>query len=372
MRRILLIIPSLTLGGAERSAVKAANALCVAGHAISIVVLCGDDLRLENGLDKKIKTYALNARGTSSLLLWWRTRELIKSICPETVVGWSTYANFIAIVATAGFPEIKVVVSERNYLPRMLKQESCTWIRRMVLSCLVRRLYPFADMVVANSEQSVRFLRGYVGKGPTFFRLPNILDNRQLSSTVTPAPFLPEPPRKLLRVLAVGRLDHQKGFDMLFRALLELPETTGIAVMVVGSGPQFLQLRRLAARLRILTNNPFVYLLPADENIGPYYQWADIVVVPSRFEGFPNVLLEAMACGKATVACNCRTGPREMTMNGKYGLLVPVDDHKALATAVRHLSEDLRKLEWIGASARDHVTRTYCLDAVISCYEQIA
>jgi glycosyltransferase involved in cell wall biosynthesis len=111
-----------------------------------------------------------------------------------------------------------------------------------------------------------------------------------------------------------------------------------------------------------------IHWVGAVSNPYPYYLWADLVVVPSRFEGFPNVLLEAMACGRATIAADCKTGPRELTENGRYGVLVPVNDIAALAQGIVELANDVGKQRLLGNAAREHVQKLYDIDVVAQMY----
>ena len=373
MRKVMFIVPSLSLGGAERSLVKAANAIHVAGHEVLVVVLCVGDHTLANDLHPNIKVFFMGARGTASPQLWLRTRALVRKLTPQSVIGWSTYANLVAIVVTRGLTGIKVVISERNYLPRLLGKERTGPIRRIVVRMLIRRLYPLATMITANSEGSIEFLRRYIGKGPAFLKLPNLIDIQQhdTAGDIDRA-TVPQPPRELVRILAIGRLDNQKGFDVLLDAMLTIRKSTGVALLIVGSGPEASKIRLAAARARLLSNNPYIYQLPADPNSRKYYEWADIVVVPSRHEGFPNVLLEAMAFGKPVIASNCKTGPAEITLNGRFGNIVPVEDAWALGKAIDATCGNMDSARLLGTQGQRHVASTYCLDSVAPIYELIA
>jgi glycosyltransferase involved in cell wall biosynthesis len=103
----------------------------------------------------------------------------------------------------------------------------------------------------------------------------------------------------------------------------------------------------------------------------PYYGWADIVISPSRFEGFPNVPLEAMACGKAVICSDCRTGPRELTRTGRYGRLVPAEDSSALAAAIISLGDHPDAARDLGHAAHEHVRACYDYDVVLPMLQRI-
>ena len=163
-------------------------------------------------------------------------------------------------------------------------------------------------------------------------------------------------------ILAVGRLCHQKGFDILIDALAKIKQKHNWSVVIIGSGNAETKLKQQAESLGISKS---VYFLGSKNNPYPYYKWADLVVVPSRFEGFPNVPLEAMACGKAVICADCETGPRELTKNGIYGKLVPVDDIKALVSEILALAENSKSRSLLAANAKKYIERTYDEGVVI-------
>src|SRR5262249_16232047 len=156
---------------------------------------------------------------------------------------------------------------------------------------------------------SVRFMRHFVGKGPRFIELPNLIDTDLVNNYARLPPQLMPRPVYGPKLLAIGRLAHQKGFDLLFEALAVVRRTHPWTLVLVGGGPEAERLRRLAAQLEI---EAAVQWVGAVTNPFPYYHWADLVVLPSRFEGFPNVALEAMACERAVICADCKSGPREL------------------------------------------------------------
>jgi glycosyltransferase involved in cell wall biosynthesis len=137
-----------------------------------------------------------------------------------------------------------------------------------------------------------------------------------------------------VRLLTVGRIDEDKGHIDLLTALEELIHRRGhheLRWQIIGIGPRMETLRQEVAERKL---SEHVELLGAVSNPFPHYAAADLFVLPSRSEGLPNVLLEALACGLPVLSTDCPSGPREILDEGRYGRLVPVRDPAALANAV--------------------------------------
>jgi len=371
MRVIALVIPSLELGGAARSLVKLVNGIGASFDEVHVVCMTSSDRDLvgEFDLGERMVLHELAGGKSANPLLWFRVRRVLKQIRPQVVVGWSCYANLVVLVATRAMRGIKVVVSERIYVPRMHgKGSRGSRLRKRLTLAAIRCLYRYADIVTANSRKNLVFLRKFVGRGPGYHLLPNMVDVSHLD--IRAREPLPEsiPIRAGPRLLAVGRLDHQKGFDILIEAMAKVRRVQPWTLVMVGDGPEGEGLKSLARRLGIgdalqwvgRTANPFAM-----------YCWADLVIVPSRYEGFPNVLLEAMACGRAVICSNCETGPAELTVGGQFGRLVPVGDTEAMAEAILELGASAEARRALGQAARAHVQATYEARVVVEQYLQI-
>ena len=136
-------------------------------------------------------------------------------------------------------------------------------------------------------------------------------------------------------LLAVGRLDYQKGFDLLLQAFSAIKDAYPDWVLIIlGEGDMRGELVDMAREMGIAEK---VYLPGNVGNVGEWYSAADVYVLASRFEGFPNTLVESMAYGVATIATDCETGPREIVSHQIDGVIVPKDDPEALATELGHL-----------------------------------
>lgn len=133
------------------------------------------------------------------------------------------------------------------------------------------------------------------------------------------------------RIVALGRLVRQKGFDILVRAMAQVPASLNWCVDIHGEGPERPVLEALIADLAL---HERVHLRGHAADPFSVLAGADVFVLPSRHEGLGNVLIEAMACGAQVVATDCRHGPREILDEGRLGLLIPPDNPQALADAL--------------------------------------
>jgi glycosyltransferase involved in cell wall biosynthesis len=354
--RVAFVIPSLVIGGAERSLVKTLKIVRPYVDRMSVIILTEAHSALLSDIAPDVDVRILQMGSTANPLLWLRVRRLLLGLQPDVVVGWSMYANFVAVVASGLKPSWKIVVSERTCIPRMLARENTGGLKRFVLLSLLRRLYRRADVVTANSLQSLRFLSKFVQGNSRYSHLPNVIDVREMNLQADRAPEYPIPSVDGPRILGLGRMDPVKGFDVLLEALALVRRRYPWKLLLVGDGPEKPVLQAQAKTLGIADA---VIWIGAVQNSSPYYKWADLVVVPSRIEGFPNVPLEAMACGRTVICSDCETGPKELTLNGRVGVLIGKEDPEALARAIMRMGLAPDERACLGSEAKSHVLNTY-------------
>jgi glycosyltransferase involved in cell wall biosynthesis len=169
-----------------------------------------------------------------------------------------------------------------------------------------------------------------------------------------------------LMVLYVGRLEQEKGVDLLIRAWQQV-EVPGVKLIIVGDGPERDSFARLA---RSAPGQRAIDLAGPTTDVRTYFQAADLFVLPSRSEGISYALLEAMASGLAVVATDVG-GNREVICDASVGTLVRPLDPPALTEAVTRLllSQEIRKAN--GAAARAHVQSSYSAERMVAAYEQL-
>jgi glycosyltransferase involved in cell wall biosynthesis len=224
---------------------------------------------------------------------------------------------------------------------------------------LIRFLWNQAAHVVANSRGLAALAAKSAGATPIAL-IPNGVDAARFTPTEEASREGP------VRFVFVGRLVRQKGLDVLLEALSRLPRQACFEVAIIGDGPLKAELTAMAARLSLVEVVRFLgWVSRAD--MPEVLRRADAFVFPSRDEGMPNAVLEAMASGLA-VAATAIAGNEELVEDGRTGFLVPPEDVAALAEVLTRLAGD-RNLCWrLGRAGREKVVRDYSWRAVAEAY----
>ena len=336
--RILFVLSSLGGGGAERVASVLLNAWAEQGEDVGLLTLSTrrDD---HYGLHEKVSRTRLDMIYPSSNLLqaiaanWRRVRELrheIGAYRPDVVVVFIETINVLVLAALIG-TGIPVVVSERVD-PRHYRIGRLRRIGR-------RLAYPFARALVVQTPSVANWARWRVSRQRVHI-IPN------------PIADLPDVDPETARqktVVAVGRLAPQKGFDLLLKAFaMSGARSKGWHLTILGEGDARRELEKLAVELGVDAD---VNLPGLVEEPWGWLEHAGIFVLSSRFEGFPNALLEAMGMGCAVVSADCPSGPADIITHEHNGLLVPVADVPELARAMDRLADAPQLRERLGEQA---------------------
>jgi GalNAc-alpha-(1->4)-GalNAc-alpha-(1->3)-diNAcBac-PP-undecaprenol alpha-1,4-N-acetyl-D-galactosaminyltransferase len=339
-----------------------ANATAGLGHCCVVLTLASTE-RDHYRLDPNIERIALNVMWDSHSL--WESlvgnfrrtlmiRRALQACKPDVVISFIEQNNVRVLVASLGasFP---VLVSERTD-PRRHRVSAAWRIARRIL-------YPIAARLVVQTRSVAQWANG-VTRAERIVVIPNFVRALPLPSLASM--------REKNRLLAVGRLGYEKGFDVLLRAFGQsgLAEQ-GIRLTILGEGPERQTLERLSRDLGISGHVDMPGVVSDPER---WMAQATVYVLPSRYEGFPNALLEAMAMGCPVIATDCASGPGEILRHEKNGLLIPVDDTHALAAGMTRLFDDETFRQRLGDEAvavREHYSRTALLDRWLSLIEEV-
>jgi GalNAc-alpha-(1->4)-GalNAc-alpha-(1->3)-diNAcBac-PP-undecaprenol alpha-1,4-N-acetyl-D-galactosaminyltransferase len=362
--RILLLISSLGPGGAERVMTLLADALAGRGHDVCLLTLAGSDSDFFS-VGSGVRRIALALTGDSRTVFaavsnnLRRLKAIRRTVCeyaPGVIVSFMTHTNILAIAACAFLP-VRVVVSERVD-PRGHRLERLWSILRLIS-------YRRADALVVQTQEAATWFRRRMRGRLAVTAIANPRPpGAAAASAGDPIAMQISPPF----ILAAGRLVHQKGFDLLIKAFaLVLERCPNMQLAIAGEGPEQRALIDLATSLGIEKK---VLLLGRVAALPDLMRQAHAFVLSSRYEGFPNVLLEALVNGIPVVSTDCPSGPREILLDGKYGLLALPESSDSLADALLRVvtDEELRKrLSGIGPEA----VRRYDIDNVVVAWEQV-
>lgn len=337
--RISILLTGFDGGGAQRRLLTLASQFVARGHAVELLVGSGDGpfracapaaaaiVPLGSawhgipGLSRR-KSLRMLAAVPALVRHFGRTQA-------DVLLCGSTPANLAALAARdLARRDIPVVVSVNVPLSRSTAASG-----RPALAGLVRHYYPRADAVIANAavlaDDVIRFTQLSPDRVAT---IPNPVDvdgiQRQ-AGEATSHPWLTA--RRVPLLLSVGKLKAQKDLPTLLRAFREVRRVRPARLLLLGAGEERERLLHLAAELGVGDD---VELPGFVANPYPYMAGADVFVSSSRWEGFSNVIAEALACGCPVVATDCPGGVSEILGGGRFGKLVGEADPVSMARAV--------------------------------------
>ncbi|HKO62613.1 MAG TPA: glycosyltransferase family 4 protein [Pyrinomonadaceae bacterium] len=340
--RITFVVPAIGSGGAEHALVLLARRWSGTGRSITILTYDDGSEAPFYELADNIKHVPLNLARVSNgfvsavknnLIRLRILRRALKDSRPNVIVSFIDQTNVLTLVAAMRL-DAKVIVVEQSD-PRKSRIKPA-WARLRLWA------YSRAHRIVTLSDDDAKFfpvrLRGLVKSIPNPFQPPRANGHDRRSGRTE-------------SLIGVGRLHRDKGFDVLLRAFSTIAEShPGWHLTIVGDGDERSELEKLRDELG-LANRVFLPGRVKDPYI--HLKQASLFVLPSRVEGFPLALCEALACGLTAVATDCAGGVRDIIRNGENGVLVPVDNAAELARELSRLMGDEAERQRLSARARD-------------------
>ena len=328
---ITFVITSLSEGGAQRVISMMANYWAQAAHQITILTF-DDGNSPHYPISKSIQWHALNIKCQSNswiggllnnLKRIYVIRKYILQSNSDCVISFIYSTNILVLLATR-FLSCKVIISERNY-PKYSKEKRKAWF------WLRKTLYPLADHLVVQTDIIKEIFRGY---------------NRSVQVIPNPVKVDPESLYNKLEVslpacnklVAMGSMTTQKGFDLLIEVFANLyRHHSDWNLIILGEGALKSELKSRAREYHI---ENAVFFAGRVKNPFSIMSRCDLFVLSSRYEGFPNALLEAMASGLPPVSFDCPSGPAEIIQHGVNGYLVPPEDIKSMEKILSKLMKE--------------------------------
>jgi len=327
--RVALFLPSLAGGGAERVMLNLAGALSAYGYPVDLLV-ADPEGELAGQVPPGVSLVPFGVRRVSAGLP--QLIRYLRKSQPAVLLTAMDHANLVGLLGRwLSRTRVRTVLSVHiAFSPAFLGRQRG---RGRLIRWLARLTYRYADAIVAVSRGVAESLEQELGLRPNAVRvIPNPLVLPEIGPLAAVAPAHPwfaegEPPV----ILGAGRLAPQKDFPTLIRAVAQLRSERPARLVILGEGEDRPALAQLIKELGLEQN---AELIGFQENPYSYLSRAAVVVLSSAYEGFGNVLVEAMACGTPVVSCDCPSGPSEILDYGRYGPLVAVGDAAGLARAI--------------------------------------
>lgn len=364
--RIAAVASTLSGGGAARALVQVANHWAHRGRRVSILTLDGAENDFYElapeirrvGFDMRSPSRNLVEGGFRNIRRAMVVRRTLASFDPDVVVTVDQHPNALVPLAVVG---LGVPVAVWEQIDPRRAPLSIAW------RILRRVAYRLADRLVVQVDR----LRTWAARYTTDERI------RAIPNPAPPVGFLGEdgacelaelPGRETRTVLGVGRLEPQKGFDRLVDAFAAAAaDRPDWRLRILGEGRERERLEERAVARDLGDRFELPGQTPA---VGPHYANSDLFVLSSRFEGFPNVLLEAMVAGLPPLAFDCPTGPREIVRDGVDGILVPEGDVAELARQMGRLMDDADLRRRLGERAQEASDR-FGMDRIGRMWDEV-
>lgn len=347
MKKISFFYTGLVYGGGERTTFDIARGLRNMGHDVELVFLYKKERykKLPDELPMHFLDQKNMRKGIDALAKYMRERKA------HTILTTQEHAHIVSILARGrSCTDTKVVLRMGMPISRLFRYKNIK--DRLIIPILSKKLFPKADKIISVSKEIKDELIDFG------------IEEDKISVIYNPLPKINtnKPAHKWLKektsfILAMGRMEEQKDFKTLIKAYAEVSDKIDSKLLILGDGSKRQELKKLSESLGIgdKVDMPGGYV----ENPIEYMKSADMFVLSSIYEGFPNVLTEAMYAGSPVIAADCISGPREILapetnykkqLKGgiewaKYGVLFGVGDHHSLSEAIYTLTSDSQKKE---------------------------
>lgn len=353
MLKILLVGPSTKMGGAENTGVNFANGLRNNGCQVSFISLFKQNHFFK--LNDEIKFYEPDNFNIKKLnifkTIFW-LRRIVKKENPDIIIVLQKFYSAIVLLSLLG-NTYKILISERSS-PLFKWSLPVTIFNKIVFT--IKK----PNGVIAQTSIAEEYQRKYYGNKVPIKVIHNIVRDVKLFPEIKRENF----------ILAVGRLnDHLKGFDRLIEVLTLMQNDWSLHI--AGGDEEGISLKSLAKKLGVENRIKF---LGKVKEIDELYARAGIFVLPSRSEGFPNALVEAMAAGLPCVAFDFIAGPRDIITDGVDGIIVEDGNLEKMAHAIDELIFDENKRKTLGKNAikvRERLNENIIIKSLLNFIEDV-
>jgi len=328
--KIYIFHPYSGKGGADLSISRLINGLNKRKYEIDFLSL--NKHIIKKKILKKIKYKKINSARTlfSFLKIINYIKQDKKEYKKKIFVSNQYFANILSIIFIKKIKNIKVVLLERNHLDEFKYVDNLLdFFKKKIIKILMKFYYKRADLIIGNSHDLSLSLQKFVNT-----KIETIYNPCYFPGSINYKKSLIN---KKINILNVARLENQKDHITLLNAIKNLKNKINYRLNIVGYGSQYLNI------INYIKDNDLQDVVKIHQNVdypSKFYKKADLFVLSSLYEGFPNVLVEAAQYNIPIISTNCNSGPREILLGGRGGELVEKKDYMMLAKKIELFSKN--------------------------------
>ena len=344
--KIFFLIPSLRGGGAEKIILNIVKNINLKKFNPTLILISNEG---EYTIPKNIKVINIDKKRARYAIP--KLVKIIKNNKPDIVLSSVVQSGIILSIAKKFIFKNKPIIVHR--VANFFSNINIPFPSKILYK---KTLKSFDSIISVSDEMKEDLEKNTKLKSKQIQTIYNPIDLKKIdikSNEEIEEKFISNSKNKI--ILGVGSLTKQKGFKYLIKACEQIVKNRRNTYLVIlGKGKKREELTELIKKLKIEDK---VKLLGFKNNPYKYMKRANVFVLPSLWEGLPGVLIEAMACGTPVISTSCQSGPKEILKNEKYGILIPIKDHKQMRKEIKSLLNKDRKAEKMGKMAKKRVKK---------------
>jgi len=328
IKNVLFVLPSLSPGGAEKVTINILNHINKDKFTVNLLIINNIGPFKDLIFDNNINIINLNKKHARTS--YFKLVKIINTIKPDIVFSTLQHVNILLLIFKRLYKsKPKLIIREANTPSQFMG--NLNLFKKKLFLFLLKTQYKKADLIIAQcDEMRDDIISTYkLNNVDNVITIYNPIDVKFIKNKSTDFnPFNDT----YVNIVSIGRLTYQKGFDILLKSISIVRELyPNVFLTIVGDGELRNYLIRLSNDLNIQNSVNFVGF---QNNPYPYIKYSDLYVLSSRWEGFPNTLLEAITLNKKVVSTNCKSGTFEILNDYENGIIVKTDDPVSLAEGI--------------------------------------